>query len=423
MITEIITTGTELLLGEIVNENAQWLASFMNEHGYTVAYLTTAGDNPKRLEETFKTALARADIVITSGGLGSTMGDITKKAGADALGIPFMLNADESIRLKSYYEQKKRKYLPSLERQAWFVKGAVLLKNEYGSASGSVTECNGKLLIHLPGPPFEMKMMAQNQMMPFLEEKFGNQGVIRSAELPVKGLSEAEIETRISHLLKAQNNPTIALLARPGYILVRVTGKGCSADDTYHLMEPVIKQIGELLPVSSYHIEKNAREDLVKEIQNNKLTISAAESCTGGLIGKLLTDLPGSSDYFKGSAVTYWNEAKENVLHVDPEVLEKYTAVSENVAKEMAEGARRLYKSDISVSTTGYAGPGSGERGEPAGLVYIGVSGPIGTVVYEEHFMGSRKGVRYAAAETAFYYAMKYIKKLVQEEREKDGNR
>lgn len=128
MITEIITTGTELLLGEIVNENAQWLASFMNEHGYTVAYLTTAGDNPKRLEETFKTALARADIVITSGGLGSTMGDITKKAGADALGIPFMLNADESIRLKSYYEQKKRKYLPSLERQAWFAKGAVLLK-------------------------------------------------------------------------------------------------------------------------------------------------------------------------------------------------------------------------------------------------------------------------------------------------------
>lgn len=299
MITEIITTGTELLLGEIVNENAQWLASFMNEHGYTVAYLTTAGDNPKRLEETFKTALARADIVITSGGLGSTMGDITKKAGADALGIPFMLNADESIRLKSYYEQKKRKYLPSLERQAWFAKGAVLLKNEYGSASGSVTECNGKLLIHLPGPPFEMKMMAQNQMMPFLEEKFGNQGVIRSAELPVKGLSEAEIETRISHLLKAQNNPTIALLARPGYILVRVTGKGCSADDAYHLMEPVIKQIGELLPVSSYHIEKNAREDLVKEIQNNKLTISAAESCTGGLIGKLLTDLPGSSDYSK----------------------------------------------------------------------------------------------------------------------------
>lgn len=411
MITEIITTGTELLLGEIVNENSQWLASFLNEHGWTVAYMTTVGDNPQRLKEAFEIALHRADLVITSGGLGSTQGDMTKKAGAEALGLPFVLFPEESKRLASYYKEKGKEYLPSLERQAWFAQGSHLLSNDAGSASGAVVEANGKVLVHLPGPPFEMKTMAETYMMPYLEKKWGKQGVIRSLILPITGMTEAEIEARIIDLVQQQTNPTLALLARPGYIALRVTARVEQGEDAYGFLMPMVEELKKRLPVSDYHIEQEARKDLVQVLTEKKLTLSAAESCTGGLIGKLMTDLSGSSAYFKGSAVTYWNEAKEHVLGVEAHTLETYTAVSKEVAKQMAEGSRLLYGSDIAISTTGYAGPGLGERGELPGLVYIGVAGNHGTEVYEEHFMGSRKSVRYGAAEKALYYAMQYILK------------
>lgn len=411
MITEIITTGTELLLGEIMNENSQWLASFLNEYGWTVAYMTTVGDNPQRMKEAFATALHRADLVITSGGLGSTQGDITKKAGAEALGLPFVLFPEESKRLSSYYKEKGREYLPSLERQAWFAQGSHLLPNDAGSASGAVIEAGGKVLVHLPGPPFEMKTMAENYMMPYLEKKWGKQGVIRSVVLPITGMTEAEIEAHIIDLVQQQSNPTLALLARPGYIALRVTARALQGEDAHALLLPMVEKLKKRLPVSDYHIEQEARKDLVQVLIEKKLTLSAAESCTGGLIGKLMTDLAGSSSYFKGSAVTYWNEAKENVLGVKADTLKAYTAVSAEVAKQMAEGSRQLYGSDIAISTTGYAGPGLGERGEQPGLVYIGVAGDRGTEVNEEHFMGSRKSVRYGAAEKALYYAMQYILK------------
>lgn len=417
MLTEIITTGTELLLGEIDNENSRYLAELMNEHGFTVAFMTTVGDNPERMRAAFETALSRADLVITSGGLGSTQGDITKRIGAEALGLPYELFPKESERLAAYYKEKGRPYRPSLSRQAWFAKGAQLLTNEVGSASGSALENHGKFLVHLPGPPFEMKMMAEKHMLPWLTKRLGKMGTIRSMILPIPDRTEAEIEEAIMDLVKTQGNPTIALLARPGYIALRVTAKAETAEAAYALMSPLVTELRKRLPVSDYHIEQHVREDLVSLLEETHLSMSAAESCTGGLIGKLMTDLPGSSAYFKGSAVTYWNEAKEHVLGVSPETLARYTAVSEETAKEMAEGSRRLYASDIAVSTTGYAGPGNGERGEPEGTVFIAVAGSRGTEVHEEHFLGSRKSVRYAAAEKAMYYVMEYVRKMTGEDR------
>lgn len=411
MITEIITTGTELLLGEITNENSQWLARFLNEHGYTVAYMTTVGDNPERMKEAFCYALRRADIVITSGGLGSTQGDITKKAGAEALGLPFHLVHAESERLRRYYEERERPYTKAGERQAWFAEGADLLTNEAGSASGSAIEKEGKILIHLPGPPYEMKMMASRHMMPWLEAHTGKQGVIRSLVLSVEGKGETEIEETLMDLVRAQSNPTIAFYARPGYVAVRLTAKAADGEEAMRLIAPMAEEIEKRLPVSRYNLEESARGDLIALLQDHHLTFSAAESCTGGLIGKLMTDLPGSLDYFKGSAVTYWNSAKEKVLSVKADTLAAHTAVSAETAEEMAEGSRRLYGADLSVSTTGYAGPGRGERGEPAGLVYIGIAGPAGTEVHQERFMGSRKSVRYGAAEKALFYAAEYIRR------------
>ena len=413
MITEIITTGTELLLGEITNENSRWLAAFLNDHGFTVHYITTVGDNAARMEEVFRTALSRADLVITSGGLGSTQGDITKSVGAKVMGLPYVLFPEESERLAAYYEEKEREYKSSLSRQAWFAKGAHILTNDVGSASGAVVEGNGKFLVHLPGPPFEMKTMAEKHMMPYLEKRLGRQGVIRSMILPIPSMTEAEIEETIMDLIQAQENPTLALLARPGYIALRLTAKAEDGEAAYALLSPLAEEIKKRLPVSDYHIEQDVHQDLVALLTKTGLTMSAAESCTGGLIGKMMTDLAGSSLYFKGSAVTYWNEAKERVLSVKADTLEKYTAVSKETAKEMAEGSRALYQSDVAVSTTGYAGPGKGERGEPAGLVYIAVAGEQGTEAHEEHFLGSRQSIRYAAAEKAMYYVMEYVRGLV----------
>lgn len=409
MIVEIITTGTELLLGEIVNENSKWLASFLNQNGYTVAYITTVGDNAERMRNVISQALTRADIVITSGGLGATQGDVTKHIGAEAIGIPYEYNGQQAERLREYYKNRGRAFTKYLERQAWFAKGAHIFENHVGTANGSGIYINNKVLIHLPGPPFEMKVMAEKEMMPWLEKQFGKQGIIYSVILSILNMTETEIEAQIMDLIQAQKNPTIALLARPGYVALRITAFGENSDHARSLIEPVASVIKSRITVSDYFIEAHAREDLVKLLRQNKMTLSTAESCTGGLIGKLLTDSPGSSEYFKGGVITYWNEAKEKVLNVAAGSLEKYTAVSAKVACEMAEGSRNLYKSDISVSTTGYAGPGIGERGENPGLVYIAVCGDKGIKVHEEHFMGDRRSIRYGAADKALYYVSKYI--------------
>ena len=341
MIVEIITTGTELLLGEIMNENSCWLARFLNEHGYTVAYLTTVGDNPERMKNAFITAFGRADIVITSGGLGSTLGDITKKAGASAMGLSLVHVESEHKRLCAHYEHIGRPMSPQLDRQAWFCEGAFILKNDVGTASGSALTYKGKTLIHLPGPPFEMKVMAQRYMMPWLEKNFGDQGIIRSVVLSVTGMGEPQVESLLMDLLKKQSNPTIALLARPGFIAVRVTAWGKDGEEALNRMEPVIREIEQRIPEYTTVREQGIHQALAEELKDRQLVMCAAESCTGGLIGKLMTDYPGSL-LFKGSCVTYWNEAKEHILGVKKETLDKYTAVSAETAREMAEGARKL---------------------------------------------------------------------------------
>ena len=412
MNVEIITTGTELLLGEIINENSRWLASFLNEHGYSVIYITTVGDNFERMKNVMSSALSRADIVITSGGLGATQGDITKNAGAQAMGVPYVFFKEQSLRLKKYYAEKGRNFVENLDRQAWFAENSFIMENHAGSANGSILKLNNKIMIHLPGPPFEMRTMAEREMMPWLDKNCGRQGIIHSVILPIHGLSETDIEIKIMDLIKSQSNPTLALLARPGYIALRITSLGKTKEEAEKLIAPIARQIKERLPGEIYHIEADARKDLISALKDKKMTLSAAESCTGGLIGKMMSDFPGSSAYFQGSAVTYQNEAKENILGISPDLINQKTAVSAEVAVVMAESSRRLYQSDIAVSTTGYAGPGNGESGERPGLVYIAVSGKQGTKVYENHFMGDRRSVRYGAAEKALYYALNYIKAL-----------
>lgn len=410
MIVEIITTGTELLLGEIQNTNSKYLAELLNKYGYTVAYMTTVGDNLVRMKQAIATALARADIVITTGGLGSTDGDITKKAAADAIGGSLKINLREASRLQTYYIHKGLAWNVSREKQAYFLRGADLLPNDCGVASGSAYVDGNKVLVHLPGPPSEVRDMAQRQMIPWLIEKFGNQGINVSKILTVEGCSEGDIEIALKDLIQNQSNPTIALLVRAGYTIVRITAHGETRDEALKLIQPIGSAVCGRISVNSAPMNEDPVPQLFSLLKAYGFTLSAAESCTGGWIGKLLTDLPGSSNYFKGSAVTYWNETKERILNVQQADLEKYTAVSFAVAAQMAKGSRFLYNSDIALSTTGYAGPGPGERNESPGLVYIGVSGPYGTAVYKERFYGNRECIRLAASRKALFRICDYIK-------------
>lgn len=410
MIAEIIITGTELLSGEIADENSRWLAEFLNLHGFTVEYITTVGNNPVQMKNVISTALSRVDIVITLGGLGAAQRDITKRVGAEAIGVPYVYYEDQGKRLKNYYKQKGRSYSKVLMRQAWFGANSYILENYVGPANGSAICRRKKILIHLPRKPFEVKIMAEREMMPWLENQLGIQGIVYSIVVPITGMTETEIESCIADLIQREQSYRFALLARSDYIELRITVHGQTAQEAYQLIVLILAIIKERIPISGCPIKDNVRNNLAEALIQYKMTMSAAESCTGGIIGEIITDLPGSSVYFKGSAVTYWNDAKVGILGVSEEILKKYTAVSAAVACQMAEGSRIIYGSDLAVSTTGYAGPGLGERNEPPGLVYIAVAGKNGTEVYEEHFIGDRKNIRYEAAEKALYYVLQYIK-------------
>ncbi len=409
MICEIITTGTEIIEGRISNDNGKWLSKFLYQHGIKVCYISSVGDYKDQMTNVMKEALERADLIITTGGLGATQGDITKEVMAAVLKRKYVPYKEETQRLISYYEKRGRAYSSALDRQAWFAEGSKLLNNEVGSASGAVIEQNGKMIVHLPGPPSEMKHMIKLYLINLVESGFGNQGINRIEVLVCANTTETKVENAIWDLIKNSKNPSLQLLARPGYISIRMNAHGNTEEEVNFLLKNMREEISRRIPVSSYNIEQDSCIDLCKFLMNHNLTLSTAESLTGGLLGKLITDIPGSSSFFKGSAVTYWNETKENILNVNHFSLEKYTAVSEEVAYEMVNGVKALYHSDVSISTTGYAGPGLGERGENSGLVFIGISGPKGTNVYREQFLGTRDSIRYATAYKAFYYLLQFL--------------
>lgn len=412
MIVEIVTTGTDLLLGEIYNESSRDLAQILNQYGYTIAYMTTVDNNPVRMERVIMTALERADIVITTGGLGATAENIIKQAGADALGRSLTNDESEYSRLQESCNRRGMKWNKNREKEALFLKGADLLQNDWGGASGAAYEySDGKALIHLPGLPSEMRTMTKQYLIPWLNRKFGDQGVTISKIMTVESMTESDLALSLKAYIKKQSNPTITLLVRPGFTVIRLTAHEENREKALQLLETFSNAIAKIVPVTTASMYEDPSMEVFSLLKQYKLTLSAAESCTGGWIGKLLTDPPGSSVYFKGSAVTYWNEAKERILHVKSEDIKNYTAVSIKVAAQMAKGSRFLYNSDIAVSTTGYAGPGLGERGEKPGIVYIGISGPYGTVVYKERFHGNRECVRLAACRKALFRMCSYIKK------------
>lgn len=390
MIVEVINTGTELLLGEILNTNFQYLSKHLNNRGFDVLYQTTVGDNEKRMEQVIRNAIERADIIITTGGLGPTRGDITKDVIMKACNVEGYVDEEVLNKINAFFAKRKTCKASNNDKQAIVPVGATVLHNEVGTAPGLWLEHNDKIFVMLPGPPSELTHVCEKQLWPLMEKKFANQGIILSRVLRLRGIGESSVAEIIDDLILQQTNPTLAIYARRGEIIIRITAKADDASIATAMLDKGETELRERLEKYIYGVDDDSLATVLgKELLKKHQTISFAESCSGGLASSLVTDIAGSSEYLVGSVVTYTNEAKHNLLQVSENTLANFGAVSEETACEMAQGVRKLFGSDYGVGITGNAGP-SGSEGKPVGLVYIAVATPDGVYCKEHHFTSTR---------------------------------
>ncbi|NLK99002.1 MAG: competence/damage-inducible protein A [Epulopiscium sp.] len=394
MNAEILAVGTELLLGDIVNTNAQYIAKRLAEIGINVYYQSVVGDNSNRLYQSFELALKRADIVITTGGLGPTNDDLTKETAAAIAGKSMVLDQKSLDWIESYFSKLGRVMTENNRKQAYFPEGAVIFHNAYGTAPGCAIEVGEKKIILLPGPPREMKPMFENSVIPYLSQF--QDGVLVSKVLRICGIGESHVEDLLKDILNAQTNPTIAPYAKTGEVTLRITSKAKTKDEASKMIIPVEEQIRNILGDHIYGEGENTTlESVVAEMLiRHKKTVATAESCTGGLLAARLINYPGISSVFMEGAVTYSNGSKINRLGVKEETLNKYGAVSKETAEEMAKGICQSAGTDIGISTTGIAGPGGGSDEKPVGLVYSGlcIDGEVFSKKF--NFRGDRQNIR-----------------------------
>ncbi len=373
MVAEILCVGTELLLGQVLNTDAQFLSQELSKIGVTLYRQVTVGDNPGRLKEAFLTAFQRSDLVIATGGLGPTMDDLTKEIIAEALGLGMELHQESLEKLKDFFAGINREMTPNNEKQAWFPAGSTVLKNDRGTAPGCVVEQDGKAVIILPGPPRELTYMYLHEVLPWLERKSNVR--FHSVNLRFFGIGESELEHRVKDLMEAQSNPTIAPYAGSGEVMLRVTASAASKEEADLLIAPVVaeikKRVGEYIYTDQYG---SLAETVVNLLAERGKTVALAESCTGGMLASMLVDVPGSSAMLAGGVVAYSNEVKMALLGVKAETLASFGAVSEQTAAEMARGALAQIPADYSIAVTGIAGPGGGSAEKPVGLVYVAMA-------------------------------------------------
>ena len=363
--------------------------------GLNVYYQTTVGDNEERLAEVIKTALNRSDIVILNGGLGPTEDDLTKETCARVMGLSLVKDTHTEERLKEYYRERNKEDLPESNwKQAVIPEGAVVFDNENGTAPGLAIEQDGKTVILVPGPPNELYPMMENQICPYLQKK--NEDVILSQMVKICGFGESKVEEMILDLIDKQTNPTLATYAKQGEVHLRVTARAASEEEARKLLKPMVKEIKKRFGEAVYTTdEKETLTDVVvKLLKKHELTVTTAESCTGGLLAGTLVGVPGVSEVFREGFVTYSNKAKRKLLDVSKSTLKKYGAVSAQTAKEMAKGGVFATDSDICVAITGLAGPDGATPEKPIGLVYIACYMNDRVHVEEFRFKGDRQKIR-----------------------------
>ena len=408
MNAEIISVGTELLLGEILNTDARFLAAELSELGINVFYQTVVGDNRGRLIDAVRTAAERSDIIIVSGGLGPTQDDITKEVVCEYFNKELVLHEESLKRMEEYLKRKGLNTVKCNRKQAMLPKGCIVLPNNCGTAPGCIIEENGKTAIMLPGPPHELEAMYTESVKPYLIKK--SEDIIYSENLKIFGMGESKVSELLNKYISDYTNPTVAPYAETPGVRLRITAKCKSEDDGKRMVGEVKKEIEDILGDVIYSDKGETLPEAVVHMLTEKgLKISSAESCTGGLFAKLITDIPGSSAVLDESYVTYANEAKTKILGVRPQTLEKYGAVSEQTAREMADGLYKVTKSSVCAVFTGIAGPGGGTAEKPVGLVYTGICINGKTDVYKLQLSGSRDKIRYQACLEVFDLIRKKI--------------
>lgn len=414
MVAEILCIGTEILLGDIVNTNAAYLARQLAAMGINVYHHSVTGDNPKRLAEAMELSLGRSDIVITTGGLGPTFDDISKEIAAEYFGCPLELHKESENKIISFFQRIGRPMTQNNLKQAMLPRGAVVFENTNGTAPGFALKKDGKIIIMIPGPPREMEIMFENSVRPYLMQL--SNSVLLSSTVHIFGMGESAVEEKLKELMEKSLNPTIAPYAKDGEVLLRVTASGKNRDEAAVLIAPMIKQVQEILGHEViYGIDVgNLQTALVGLLTDKNMTIAVAESCTGGLITKRITEVSGSSRVFGWGVCSYANEAKVNLLGVRQQTLDEFGAVSPQTAEEMAAGIRKISGADIGLSVTGIAGPEGGTPGKPVGLVYVGVNSDNYTEVIElrlsRGYKNERETIRYLASSNAINIAIKAVK-------------
>lgn len=397
MTAEIICVGTEILLGNIVNTNAAYISRECAGLGLSVYSQEVVGDNDERLGAVFSEAFRRSDIVILSGGLGPTEDDLTKETVCRVLDIELVFDAKAKAGMEKFFQRIGHKPTENNYKQAMVPDGCTVLYNENGTAPGMIIEKDGHYAVLLPGPPEELVPMFEKQVRPYLAGL--SHDIIYSVTLKECGIGESLLEEKLLDLIDGQSNPTIATYAKTGRSEVRVTARAESADAAKELVKPVVKEIKSRLGAAVFTADENEdiEDAVIRLLKKYGLKVSVAESCTGGLICSKLVNVSGASDVFTHGFVTYSNKAKRKVLGVNRDTLKKYSAVSKEVAKEMAKGCIFTADSDVSVAVTGYAGPYD-TKDEPKGLVYIACSVKDKVIVEKYNFNGDRAKIRESAA-------------------------
>lgn len=412
MKAEIVSTGTELLLGETLNTSAHYLTGKLSTLGIEVDYHTTVGDNPKRLEQVLSQAIERSDLLLTTGGLGPTVDDLTKELVAKVLDLKMEIDPFSLEQIKQFFGRRKAAMPSSNEKQALFPIGSKILPNPIGTAPGAIIEKNGKTVIILPGPPFELYPMFENYAWSELERIIGPHAErMNERVLKVFGMGESAIEKVLDELMNLPNL-TVALLAKRAEMHIRLVARSTeiTSGEAIKALNQVEEEICRRLGSKVFGRDQETMVGIVGQTLNTKnLTISTAESCTGGLLGAAFTQEPGSSKFYLGGVVSYSNSLKQGLLGVSEGNLKKFGAVSEEVAKEMAEGIRSKTGSDLAISTTGIAGPDGGSDEKPVGLVYIGFSSSKGVHAEKFQFYGERESVRQLTVQAALNGVRLYV--------------
>lgn len=390
---EVLSVGTELLMGQIANTNAQYISQRMPELGMGVFYHCVVGDNPQRLKDCLDISMSRSDIIITTGGLGPTQDDLTKETIANALGLKMQIHEPSKNKIIEYFIKSGKKMTANNLRQAYFPEGSIIIENEWGTAPACIINTGTKIIVMLPGPPRELIPIFDKYVMKYLKEI--SEKPLVSRFLKIVGIGESMIEEQLMKLVENQVNPTLATYAKDCIITIRVTAHAEKNKTADELADDMCRKICDILGDAVYTTENVDLEKFVLDLMRKKgYKFSCAESCTGGLLAERITSIPGASSVFHGGFITYSNETKIDLLGVSPDTINKHSAVSYQTAAEMVNGVVARTGADIAVSITGYAGPADEKSEEPVGKVFIGIQTPDCSEVHEFKFSGNRDRIR-----------------------------